>query len=57
MTAAFTYVGKFGIDTEENYNYNARDNVCDHDGGEYKIGGHEVVPKEDCETLAKAVTK
>jgi hypothetical protein len=52
MTAAFTYVGKHGIDTEENYKYNARDNACHHDGGEYKISTHEVVPREDCATLA-----
>jgi hypothetical protein len=55
MVSAFLYVADHGIDTNENYPYKARNQKCDHNGGEFKLKKHTELPA-NCEALAKAVS-
>jgi len=37
MTAAFRYIGKNGITTEDKYPYTAKNGLCKFNGGDFKI--------------------
>jgi C1A family cysteine protease len=55
MDSAFQYIIDHGITTESAYPYVARNQVCQADGGSYRLGGF--VDVQGCDNLANALNQ